>query len=131
MLAQIYTVIINRAGSGGTQCYAARVHVNHVDYLLIDKEELDVPPATRIKAWFIAWGHLSLPRSTKEWGMLQMQYIGLLNTDKHRKGPVQMFIQGRGSQERYVLDRLPDGSRRGSAIRRRRRQLCAMSREPI
>ena len=49
--------------------------------------------------------------------MLQMQYIGLLNTDKNRKGPVQMFIQGRGSQERYVLDRLPGGSRRGSAIR--------------
>ena len=39
--------------------------------------------------------------------MLQMQYVGLLNTDKNRKGPVQMFIQGRGSQERYVLDRLP------------------------
>ena len=32
--------------------------------------------------------------------MLQMQYIGLLNTDKHRKGAVQMFIQGRDSQER-------------------------------
>ena len=42
-----------------------------------------------------------------EWHMLQMQYIGLLNTAKNRQGPVQMFIQGRGSQERYVLDRLP------------------------
>jgi len=70
MLAQIYTVIIVRAGPGGLSA-AARVHAN------------------------------------KEGGMLQMQYIGLLNTDKHRKGPVQMFIQGRGSQERYVLDRLP------------------------
>src|SRR5262249_43429 len=38
--------------------------------------------------------------------MVHMEYIGLLNTDK-RKGPVQMFIQGRGSRERYVLDRLP------------------------
>ena len=38
--------------------------------------------------------------------MTQMEYIGLLNTDKS-KGPVQMFIQGRGSHERYVLDRLP------------------------
>ena len=38
--------------------------------------------------------------------MVQMDYIGLLNTDK-RKGPMQMFIQGRGSHERYVLDRLP------------------------
>jgi hypothetical protein len=38
--------------------------------------------------------------------MTQMEYIGLLNTDKS-KGPVQMFIQGRGTHERYVLDRLP------------------------
>jgi hypothetical protein len=38
--------------------------------------------------------------------VVQMEYIGLLNTDK-RKGPVQMFIQGRGAHERYVLDRLP------------------------
>src|SRR5215472_16519433 len=38
--------------------------------------------------------------------MVQMEYIGLLNTDKS-KGPVQMFIQGRGAHERYVLDRLP------------------------
>src|SRR4029077_14488433 len=38
--------------------------------------------------------------------MVQMEYIGLLNSDK-RKGPVQMLIQGRGSHERYVLDRLP------------------------
>jgi hypothetical protein len=39
--------------------------------------------------------------------MLPIQYIGLLNTDRQRKGPVQMFLQGQGSQERYVLDRLP------------------------
>lgn len=39
--------------------------------------------------------------------MLQLQYIGLLNTDRQRQGPVQMFLQGRESQERYVLDRLP------------------------
>src|SRR5262249_11665383 len=39
--------------------------------------------------------------------MLHIEYIGLLNTDHQRKGPVQMFIQGRESRERYVLDRLP------------------------
>jgi hypothetical protein len=39
--------------------------------------------------------------------MLQLQYIGLLNTDRQRHGPVQMFLQGRESRERYVLDRLP------------------------
>ena len=39
--------------------------------------------------------------------MLHIEYIGLLNTDRQRKGPVQMFLQGRGSRERYVLDRLP------------------------
>jgi hypothetical protein len=39
--------------------------------------------------------------------MLPIEYIGLLNTDRQRKGPVQMFLQGRESQERYVLDRLP------------------------
>lgn len=39
--------------------------------------------------------------------MLHIEYIGLLNTDRQRKGPVQMFLQGRESRERYVLDRLP------------------------
>ena len=39
--------------------------------------------------------------------MSHIQYIGLLNTDHQRKGPVQMFLQGSESQERYVLDRLP------------------------
>ena len=39
--------------------------------------------------------------------MLHLHYIGLLNTDHQHKGPVQMFLQGRESQERYVLDRLP------------------------
>lgn len=39
MLAQIYTVIIVRAGPGGLSA-AARVHANHVDDLLFDKEEL-------------------------------------------------------------------------------------------
>ena len=39
--------------------------------------------------------------------MLHLQYMGLLNTDRQSKGPVQMFLQGRESQERYVLDRLP------------------------
>jgi len=39
--------------------------------------------------------------------MLHIQYIGLLNTDPQRRGPVQMFLQGRESRERYVLDRLP------------------------
>ena len=39
MLAQIYTVIIVRAGPGGLSA-AARVHANHVDYLLVDEEEL-------------------------------------------------------------------------------------------
>ena len=39
--------------------------------------------------------------------MLPIQYIGLLNTDRQRKGPVQIFLQGQGSPERYVLDRLP------------------------
>jgi hypothetical protein len=39
--------------------------------------------------------------------MLHIQYIGLLNTDRQRKGPVQMFLQGTASRDRYVLDRLP------------------------
>ena len=39
--------------------------------------------------------------------MLHLQYIGLLNTDHQSKGPVRMFLQGRESRERYVLDRLP------------------------
>jgi hypothetical protein len=39
--------------------------------------------------------------------MLHIQYIGLLNTDLAHKGPVRMFLQGGGSTERYVLDRLP------------------------
>ena len=39
--------------------------------------------------------------------MLHLEYVGLLNTDHQRKGPVQMFLQGRASRERYVLDRLP------------------------
>jgi hypothetical protein len=43
----------------------------------------------------------------KEPTMLHLQYIGLLNTDRQRKGPVQLFLQGRESRDRYVLDRLP------------------------
>jgi hypothetical protein len=39
--------------------------------------------------------------------MLHLQYMGLLNTDRQRKGPVQLFLQGHESRERYVLDRLP------------------------
>ena len=39
--------------------------------------------------------------------MLHIQYIGLLNTDRVRHGPVQMFLQARESRRRYVLDRLP------------------------
>lgn len=39
--------------------------------------------------------------------MLHIQYIGLLNTDRRQKGPVQMFLQARESRDRYVLDRLP------------------------
>ncbi|HEY5870944.1 MAG TPA: hypothetical protein VI542_36130 [Candidatus Tectomicrobia bacterium] len=39
--------------------------------------------------------------------MLHIHYIGLLNTDRQRKGPVQMFLQGRESRARYVLDTLP------------------------
>jgi hypothetical protein len=39
--------------------------------------------------------------------MLHLDYIGLLNTDHQRKGPVQMFLQGRESRARYVLDTLP------------------------
>ena len=38
--------------------------------------------------------------------MLHIRYIGLLNTDRQRKGPVQMFLQGRESRARYVLDKL-------------------------
>jgi len=39
--------------------------------------------------------------------MLQMQYIGLLNTDRNRREPIRMFIQGKHSKERYVLNCLP------------------------
>ena len=39
--------------------------------------------------------------------MLHLDYIGLLNTDHQRPGPVQMFLQGRESCARYVLDTLP------------------------
>jgi len=39
--------------------------------------------------------------------MLHIEYIGLLNTDRQRKGPVKLFLQGRESRDRYVLDRLP------------------------
>ena len=39
--------------------------------------------------------------------MLHLDYIGLLNTDHQRPGPVQMFLQGRESRVRYVLDTLP------------------------
>ena len=39
--------------------------------------------------------------------MLRLDYIGLLNTDHQRQGPVQMFLQGRESRARYVLDTLP------------------------
>lgn len=39
--------------------------------------------------------------------MLHLEYVGLLNTDRQRKGPVQMFLEGRACRERYVLDRLP------------------------
>jgi len=39
--------------------------------------------------------------------MLHLDYIGLLNTDRRRKGPVQMFLQGRESRARYVLETLP------------------------
>jgi len=39
--------------------------------------------------------------------MLHLDYIGLLNTDHQRPGPVQMFLQGRESRVRYVLDALP------------------------
>ena len=39
--------------------------------------------------------------------MLHLEYIGLLNTDHQRPGPVQMFLQGRESCARYVLDTLP------------------------
>ena len=45
--------------------------------------------------------------------MLQLRYIGLLNTDRYSKRPVQMFLQGPSSSERYVLDRLtPEIERR-------------------
>ena len=39
--------------------------------------------------------------------MLHLEYIGLLNTDHQHPGPVQMFLQGRESCARYVLDTLP------------------------
>ena len=39
--------------------------------------------------------------------MLHLQYMGLLNTDRARAGPVQVFLQGKGTSARYVLDRLP------------------------
>jgi len=39
--------------------------------------------------------------------MLHLDYIGILNTDHQRPGPVQMFLQGRESRARYVLDTLP------------------------
>jgi len=39
--------------------------------------------------------------------MLHLDYIGLLNTDHQRPGPVQMFLQGCESRTRYVLDALP------------------------
>ena len=39
--------------------------------------------------------------------MLHLDYIGLLNTDYQRPGPVQMFLQGRESRARYVLETLP------------------------
>jgi hypothetical protein len=39
--------------------------------------------------------------------MLHLDYIGLLNTDHQRPGPVQMFLQGREARARYVLDTLP------------------------
>ena len=38
--------------------------------------------------------------------MLHLQYMGLLNTDR-AAGPVQVFLQGKGTPARYVLDRLP------------------------
>src|SRR5215471_6769939 len=48
------------------------------------------------------------PFTTREENaMLHLDYIGLLNTDHRRKGPVQMFLQGRESHTRYVLDTLP------------------------
>ena len=40
--------------------------------------------------------------------MLHLDYIGLLNTDHQRQGPVQMFLQGRESRARYVLGRVAD-----------------------
>ena len=39
--------------------------------------------------------------------MVHLDYLGLLNTDHQRPGPVQMFLQGRESRARYVLDTLP------------------------
>lgn len=39
--------------------------------------------------------------------MLQMQYIGLLNTDRNRRELITMFIQGKHSEELYVLNCLP------------------------
>jgi hypothetical protein len=39
--------------------------------------------------------------------MLHLDYLGLLNTDHQRPGPVQMFLQGREARTRYVLDTLP------------------------
>jgi hypothetical protein len=109
MLAQIYTVIIVRAESRVDSVLPLEcAQITSID-LLFDKEALGNTLSQRrgAKLRFTTWGHVSNDGARKEWGMLQMQYIGLLNSDKHRKGPVQMFIQGRGSQERYVLDRLP------------------------
>ena len=39
--------------------------------------------------------------------MLHLDYIGLLNTDHQCPGPVQIFLEGRESRVRYVLDTLP------------------------
>ena len=39
--------------------------------------------------------------------MLHLDSIGLLNTDHQRPSPVQMFLEGRESRVRYVLDTLP------------------------
>src|SRR5262249_51947942 len=45
--------------------------------------------------------------TSEEEAMLHLDYIGLLNTDHQRPGPVQMFLEGRESRVRYVLDTLP------------------------
>src|SRR5437868_5952585 len=60
-----------------------RTHITSMISSSIRRSEAIPFPSDADQSEVHNWGHVSYQGACKEWGMLQMQYIGLLNTDKN------------------------------------------------